>query len=326
MTAIDEHALIARYFRPLATDPAALDLRDDAAVLSPPAGCDLVLTKDGIAEGIHFLPGESGDAVARKALRVNLSDLAAKGADPLGYLVLLALPPDWTEDWVARFAEGLAADQAEFGIALYGGDTIRAPTLVISVAALGLVPHGEAVRRSGAVPGDVVFVSGTIGEGALGLLAARGELDLLGEDERARLVARYRQPQPRVALAPALRAQAHAAIDISDGLAGDLDKLCQVSGVSAEVNVERIPLSPAARAAIASDPALLDRCLAGGDDYEILCAVAPERALRFEEEAMAAGVPVHAIGTIVEGAGPARFTGPDGSVRLLARRSFSHTG
>lgn len=327
MSGLDEHGLIARHFRPLATAVGAHDLLDDAASYTPSPGLDLVLTKDGIAEGVHFPTGEAADLVARKALRVNLSDLAAKGAEPVGYLVLLGLPDDWSESWISDFAAGLAADQREYGIALYGGDTIRSGRLVVSVTAFGTVPAGTMVHRSGARPGDRLYVSGTIGDGALGLLAAMDDPRLRGlttEPQRSLLADRYRLPRPRVALAETVRRFASAAMDVSDGLAGDLDKLCAASGVTAEVAADRVPLSPAARSCIARDRALLGLCLTGGDDYEILAAVPPTSAPDFEASAVAAGVPVACIGEIREGAGAARIAGATGDELGLTSRSFSH--
>ncbi|WP_436641015.1 thiamine-phosphate kinase [Microbaculum sp. FT89] len=324
----DEHSLIARYFRPLATAPGAFQLLDDAAAFSPQPGTDLVLTKDGIAEGHHFLRSEAAGTVARKALRVNLSDLAAKGATPDGYLVLLGLGPDWTEDWVRDFAEGLAADQEIYGISVHGGDTIRADTLLVSITAFGSVEKGGMVRRAGAKPGDRVYVSGTIGDGALGLLVARHDpaISGLNDDERAFLHERYRLPQPRVALASAVARCATAALDVSDGLVGDFDKLCSVSGVSARIRAGTVPLSDAATAAVESNPALLALCLTGGDDYEILCTVAPENATTFEAAAAEAGVPVRAIGDIVEGGERPVFLDGDGAPMRFGHRAFSHVG
>lgn len=326
MAALDEHELIARYFRPLATDPAAIGLLDDAALLRPPSGHDLVLTKDGIVEGVHFPPGERGEAVAQKALRVNLSDLASMGAEPLGYLVLLGLPSDWTQEWVSSFAKGLASDQQKYRVALYGGDTIRTPALTVGVTAIGKVPEGRAIRRSGARAGDLLFVSGTIGDGALGLRAMQEELSGLSPQMREMLIARYRRPQPRCALARPLRAHAKAAIDVSDGLAGDLDKLCAASQVSARIDVEQVPLSEEARAAIGEDAQLLDVCLTGGDDYEILCAVDPAEADAFGAASAEAGIPVTAIGSILAEPGAAKFLHADGNSRRFSRRAYSHTG
>lgn len=327
MSGLDEHGLIARHFRPLATAAGAHRLLDDAASYAPPPGLDLVLTKDGIAEGVHFPVGEAADLVARKALRVNLSDLAAKGARPVGYLVLLGLPDDWSEAWIAEFAAGLAADQHDYAIALYGGDTIRSGRLVISVTAFGTVPAGTMVHRSGAQPGDRLYVSGTIGDGALGLLAATADPRLHGliaDPDRTALADRYRLPRPRMALAEAVRRFASAAMDVSDGLAGDLDKLCAASGVTAEITVGRVPLSAAAAACVSADRALLGLCLTGGDDYEILAAVPPHTAPDFEAAAAAGGVPVSHIGDVRAGAGPARFEDVAGGELRLASRSFSH--
>ncbi|MEJ8573711.1 thiamine-phosphate kinase [Microbaculum marinum] len=322
----DEHGLIETYFRPLAVAPGAFRLTDDAAAYTPPAGSDLVLTKDGIAEAIHFLPGEAAETIARKALRVNLSDLAAKGARPVGYLVLLGLGEDWTEEWIAGFAAGLAADQAEYGATLYGGDTIRSNGLLVSITAFGIVATGTMVRRSRARPGDRVFVTGTIGDGALGLLAARDDERVRGlsDEARAHLLDRYRLPRPRVELAPVLSQYATAALDVSDGLAGDLDKLCAASGVSARIAVEDVPLSPAARQAVDADPGLAMLCLCGGDDYEIVCTVPPDRARDFRVSAGSAGTPVAEIGVIEDGGSEATFLDARGRPVHFGERSFSH--
>jgi thiamine-monophosphate kinase len=325
-TSLDEQGLIERYFRPLATAPGAFSLLDDAASYTPPPGADLVLTKDGIAEDIHFLPGEDAGVIARKALRVNLSDLAAKGATPVGYLVLLGLSDDWSEDWVARFAEGLAGDQNLYGATLYGGDTIRSGRFIVTITAFGTVASGGIVRRAGARAGDHVYVSGTIGDGALGLLAARGDPRLagLGEKHRAHLLSRYHLPQPRVALAESVARFATAALDVSDGLVGDLDKLCTVSGVTARVSAADVPLSEAAGAAVKRDPALLSVCLTGGDDYEIICTVPPEKASDFEASVSSAAVPVRKIAEVTQNGGRAEFVDSAGLEMDFGNRSFSH--
>jgi len=323
---MDEQGLIARYFRPLATASGAFSLLDDAASFAPPAGMDLVLTKDGIAEGIHYLPGEDASVVARKALRVNLSDLAAKGATPIGYLVLLGLADDWTEDWVAAFADGLRADQDAFGATLYGGDTIRSGRTIVTITAFGSVAAEGIVRRAGARAGDLVYVSGTIGDGALGLLAAQDDprLSGLADLHRGFLADRYHLPRPRVALAASVARFATAALDVSDGLAGDLDKLCAVSGVTARVETAGVPLSEAARAAVDADPDLMPLCLTGGDDYEILCTVSPSNAREFEASATEAGVPVTKIGQVSENGAQALFVDSNGQTVAFGSRSFSH--
>ncbi|MBI3705205.1 MAG: thiamine-phosphate kinase [Rhizobiales bacterium] len=319
-----EDRLIARFFQPLATHPGALGLSDDAAFIAPPAGCDLVLKTDAIIGGVHFFAEDSAREVARKALRVNLSDLAAKGATPLGFLLSLALPKEIGDDWLGAFADGLHADAVEFGCPLFGGDTDRTPgPVTISIAMFGSVPQGSMVRRAGAKPGDRVFVSGTIGDASLGLALRKGADWKLSAAQRQHLAARYLLPQPRNALAEAVRTHASAAMDVSDGLAGDLAKLCRVSGMASEIAVAQVPLSDAARAVIAAAPAMLETALTGGDDYEVLCTVPPAKAASFRAAAQAVNVPVSEIGVIVEGEG-ARFVGADGQALAFKRASFSH--
>ncbi|MBV9956417.1 MAG: thiamine-phosphate kinase [Pseudolabrys sp.] len=320
-----EDRLIARLFRPLATAPGALNLSDDAAFLTPPEGYDIVLTTDAVTSGVHFFPDAPGDGVARRALRVNLSDLAAKGARPLGFLMSVALPASVTEDWLDAFARGLAADIGEYDCPLYGGDTDRTTgPLSINIAMIGSVPKGTMVKRSGAKPGDLVLVSGTVGDAALGVRLRGGEADWkIAAANHEYLVERFRLPQPRLALAEALRANASAAMDISDGLAGDLAKLCRVSGVAAEVDVRKVPLSEAARAVLALDSSAQDSVLTGGDDYEILCTAAPEKAAALQAAAAAAKVPLTAIGTVKAGAG-ARILDAAGKPMHFTHASYSH--
>ena len=321
-----EERLIARYFRPLAKHPAALGLFDDAAALEPPAGCDLVLKTDGLIGSVHFFPDDPADAVARKALRVNLSDLAAKGARPLGFLLALALPREIGPTWLEPFSRGLGEDAELFGCPLLGGDTDCTPgPLTISIAALGAVVHGKMVRRSGARLGDRVVVTGTIGDATLGLLlrrdptmADRWGLDLAQQDY---LKSRYLIPQPRNAIIEALGKYATAAMDVSDGLAGDLAKLCRASGVTANILVERVPLSDAARAASNREPALMETILTGGDDYEVLATHAVDAFCR---AAQAANTKISEIGTIAAGEGTARFNDGRGKELSFARPSFSH--
>jgi thiamine-monophosphate kinase len=322
-----EDRLIARYFRPLATHPGALGLGDDAAVMTPPPGCDLVLTTDGVIAGVHFFPDDPPGSIGRKALRMNLSDLAAKGAKPAGFLLSLALPRGTDEAWIAAFAAGLGEDIAHYGCPLLGGDTDHTPGPVsVSIAVFGTVPHGKMVRRSTAKPGDSVVVTGTFGDAALGVKLRRDKS--LAKSWRLtqamvrHLEQRYLLPQPRNALAQALLHHAGAAMDVSDGLAGDLVKLARASSVAAEIDVARVPLSDAARAAIGAEPPLIETMLTGGDDYEIVLTAAPQELPALRAAAKAAGVPVTEIGRVEVGEG-ARFT-HDGKALAFARASYSH--
>lgn len=290
-----EFEFIAKRLRPLAAGEAgALGLEDDAAVLDVPAGRQLVLTKDAMVEGVHFLPDDPPAQVAQKLLRVNLSDLAAMAAEPLGYLLAIARRPDLPDDWLPGFCQGLAEDQAEFGIGLLGGDTVSTPgPLMLSLTALGTVPTGEALRRNGARPGDDLFVSGTLGDAALGLLVLQHKLEP-GAAACVYLADRYRCPQPRLALGAALRGVAHAALDISDGLVADLGHIMETSHVGAEVWAEALPLSVAAR----DLPEAREAALSGGDDYELLFTIPPERRETIERIARDLALPLTRIGRI----------------------------
>src|SRR6476661_4481912 len=322
-----EDSLIARYFKPLASDPGAFDLNDDAAMLKGQGG-DIVVTTDAIVEGVHFLPGDPPDTVARKALRVNLSDLAAKGAAPAGYVLTLALRVA-DEKWLTPFARGLGEDAALFGCPLLGGDTVSTPgPLMISITAFGRVPEGRMVHRSGAKPGDRVVVTGTIGDAALGLDILRGgpAATALAGDVAARevLVGRFRVPQPRNALAEAVRDYASAAMDVSDGLAGDLAKLCAASGVSAVIDAPGVPLSAGAASMLARGVVGIETLVSGGDDYEILCAIPENHFEAFAAAARQAGVAVTSIGTVIAGAAPPKFLDAQGREIALPRLSYSH--
>jgi thiamine-monophosphate kinase len=319
-----EDSLIARYFTPLATDPGAFGLRDDAAIIKA-LGEDLVVNTDAIVEGVHYLPDDPPDTIARKALRVNLSDLAAKGAAPAGFVLTLALRTV-DESWLSAFARGLGEDAQGFGCPLLGGDTVSTPgPVMISITAWGRVPEGRMVHRFGAKPGDRVMVTGTIGDASLGLAILKGEL-ALADDSAARdmLIGRYRVPQPRTALAATVRDFASASMDVSDGLAGDLAKLCAASDVTADVELAKIPNSPAAAKLLARGAADLAAMISGGDDFEILCTVPEDRCEAFVGEAQRCGVPVAELGIVVAGEGLPRFLDAQGRAISLARRSFSH--
>ncbi len=322
-----EDSLIARYFRPIATDPGAFDLGDDAAVLKA-EGCEIVVTTDAIVEGVHFLDTDPPDTVARKALRVNLSDLAAKGAAPAGFVLTLALRKV-DDAWLKSFAQALGEDAACFNCPLLGGDTVSTPgPLMISITAFGRVPAGKMVHRSGAKPGDRVMVTGTIGDAALGLAILRGGnvADAAANDAAARnlLIGRYRVPQPRNMLASAVRDHASAAMDVSDGLAGDLAKLCAASGASAVIDLESIPLSAAASDLVFRRIVGIETLIAGGDDYEVLCTVPEDRVEAFAEAARRAGGQVTSIGMVVAGASAPKFIDGQGAELALERLSYSH--
>ncbi len=310
-----EFALIGRHFRPLA-GPGALDLSDDAAVFMPPPGRELVVAADALVAGVHFLPDDPADLVARKLLRANLSDLAAMGADPLGYLMTVSAPKHTPEAWFAGFAAGLAQDQREYGLRLLGGDTTSTSGPVsLSLTILGTVAPGQALRRSGAMPGDGLWVTGSIGDGALGLLAARGELP----DPDGWLAGRYRLPQPRLELGRRLHGIAHAAMDVSDGLVQDVGHLCRASSVAAEIDADAVPLSPAAASC-----GRLALCLTGGDDYELALAVPPVRDAALLAAARAAGIAVTRIGGFREGAAHVSVRYADGRGMRLGQGGWSH--
>jgi thiamine-monophosphate kinase len=293
----DEFTLIARYFRPLtAGSPGALDLGDDAALLDVPEGRRLVITADALVAGVHFFPEDAPDLIARKMLRVNLSDLAAMGAVPVGYLMTCAFPRTLTETWLAGFSAGLARDQMEFGVKLLGGDTVSTPGLLtLSVTAIGSVERGRELRRSGARAGDLIAVSGTIGDSALGLARIQGKIGPFFGDEE--LIERYLLPQPRLTLARRLVGLATSAMDVSDGLVADLGHICEASGLSATIEAAKVPLSKPARHLLDEDRQRLVTILTGGEDYELLFTVPAERSAEL------ARLPATIIGRMEAGQG-----------------------
>ena len=322
-----EFELIARYFAPLAAAaPGAFGLGNDAATLDPETGHSVVVTTDAMVEGVHFLADDPADLVARKLLRVNLSDLAAMGARPAGYVLTLALPPRVDEPWIAAFAEGLRSDQDAFGIVLLGGDTVRTPgALTMTLTALGQMPMGTALTRSGAQAGDLVYVSGTIGDGALGLKALRGELSGIGEADRVALVDRYHLPRPRLALGRALADQklATAALDVSDGLVADLGHIATGSGLAARIEAVAVPLSAAARTALDRDHSLREAILTGGDDYELLFTATPAQAPAIAALAATLDLPLTRIGAMAAGSG-IRVVDETGAAIPLAKAGWTH--
>ncbi len=326
-----EDNLIQAHFAPLAAGFAgAFGLEDDCAALTPEPGHDIVLKTDAIAEGVHFFPQDRPEDIAWKALAVNVSDLAGKAARPVGYLMSLAFPEVPDRLWLEQFTNGLRAAQQRFGILLMGGDTDRRPNapLSITVMVLGSVPTGRMVRRGTARPGDFLYITGTLGDAALGLqlrstAGSSTSAPALTQPDRSFLEQRYLRPEPRIGMRDALRNHARAAMDVSDGLVKDLGRLCRAAGVAAEVEADRLPLSAPARRLIDLRPEFGELPLAGGDDYEILASVAPEQAAAFEIAAQSAGVLVTRIGKLQTGSG-VRVTGSDGQPIAIARPGYDH--
>lgn len=326
---LDEFAIIARYFAPLAAKaPGAFGLTDDAALLDLDPGHELVVTTDGMVEGVHFLPQAPPEDVAPKLLRVNLSDLAAMGAMARAYTLAAAFAKDVALAWIEGFAAALGRDQETFGVTLIGGDTTATPgPMTFTVTAFGTVPKGRTLRRSGARVGDLVCVSGTVGDGALGLLALRGQLPKLAPSYVQALVERYHRPTPRLALGARLVGLAHAAIDVSDGLVADLGHVATASRVDVEIEWAKVPLSAAARAAVDADPALRTRVVGGGDDYELVFTADPASAAQLARLAQELDLPLTAIGRVlpIQSAAPeVRVRDSDGRTLALDVPGYRH--
>ncbi len=301
---LGEFELIARYLAPLTSEaPGAYGLRDDAAIIRAPAGHDLVVTTDAMIEGIHFLKADGAERIARKLLRVNLSDLAAKGAEPIGYQLVLGLPQPVDEAWIAAFAAGLAMDQKAFGCPLHGGDTTRSPAgMMLAITAFGSVPAGQILRRGGAVPGDELYVTGSIGDAALGLEAKLNRRLFSGASAMF-FDARLHLPTPRLAFGAGLRGLAHAAMDVSDGLVQDVGHIAAASGLRAILKADAVPLSMAARQVLTEDPGMLPVMLGGGDDYELVFAVPRGKAAQVDTLAATAGLNATKVGWLEAGEG-----------------------
>lgn len=324
-----EDSIIQEFLAPLAAGyPGAFGLKDDCATIAPPPGCELVVKTDPIVAGVHFLPDAAPEDIAWRALAVNVSDLAAKGAAPMAYLMALSFPEAPKRAWMARFAAGLGEAQRAFGCHLIGGDTDRAPgPVTVAITAFGTVPAGTMVRRGTARAGDQIFVTGTLGDAALGLALSKQPALAqhlgLGSREAEHVVRRFLRPQPRLALGPVLRAHASAAMDLSDGLAKDCLRMCAASGVGARLDVGALPLSAALRSAIAAEGAYLATAVSAGDDYEILAAVLKDNAAAFVSAAAMLDFPVTRIGEMVAGHG-VRLERPDGSELVLDRTGWDH--
>lgn len=311
---LGEFARIARFFRPLSLGFAgAWGLRDDAACCTPPPGMDLLVTTDAMVAGVHFLADDPPQTIARRLLRSNWSDLAAMGASPFAYTLVTALPLAISDAWLAAFAQALAEDQQRFGGHLVGGDSVQSPHgLSFSITALGLVPAGQALRRtvSKGLPAYAIYVSGTIGDATLGLALRLGEKSLgLAPEDEAFLLARHTAPTPRLALGAALRGVALAAIDISDGLLADIGHIATESGLEAVLFANAIPLSPPAQKYLAANPAALPDLVSGGEDYELAFVIDPAAADLLAQAVQQSGEKVTKIGVLQQGT--------PGAVRLL---------
>ena len=295
--------MIAEIFAPLAGE-GSLGLKDDAAMIAAWLGHDLVVTTDAVAEGTDFFAFDPAGMVAQKALRVNLSDLAAKGAAPHGYLLSIALPPSITGDWLKIFAQGLARDQAQFGIILLGGDTARTEgPLSISITAFGFVPSGGMIRRQGAQPGDHVYVTGVIGDSGGGLAIFKRENHSLTEQQRDALIACYRLPEPPLSFGAMLRGLASASVDVSDGLLADMGHVARASGISLVIDAAAVPRSDALRAFWGDGEAAILRAVTAGDDYQIAFTAAPADHDAVMAAARDAAVTVTRIGRVEAGEG-----------------------
>ena len=318
---LGEFETIAKLFAPLAAgEKGALGLTDDAAFLELPPGEELVVTVDALVEGVHFLKDDPAGAIAKKSLRVNLSDLAAKGARPRAYLLSLSLAPWIGDEWLAAFAKGLGEDQQRYGIALIGGDTTSTPgPLTISITAMGSVPKGKMILRAGAKPGDLVFVSGTIGDAGAGLAILKGESLKLDEQDRAAVIQRYLLPEPRTEVGPLLAGLATAALDVSDGLIADLAHIAEVSAVRIAIDAARVPLSQPFRAMFGDKDESIVRAATSGDDYEIAFTAPASLRTRIAE----LGVAIAEIGQVEEGKGVV-LRNRDGNPLPIARPGYTH--
>ncbi|KAA0597358.1 thiamine-phosphate kinase [Azospirillum lipoferum] len=324
---LGEFGRITRFFKPLAAGfPGARGLRDDAAVFGVPEGRELVVTTDAMVAGVHFFPDDAPADIAAKLMRSNLSDLAAMGAEPLAYTLVTALPRGLDESWLEGFAAGLGEDQHQFGIALAGGDSVSTSgPITLSVTAFGLVPTGRALPRWGGRSGDRVFVTGSIGDAALGLEIAYGRLDIPDEQTRAHLLRRMRRPDPRTTVGPRLIGLASGAMDVSDGLVADLGHLCEESGCAALLHAAAVPLSDAARGAIDGDPVRLALAITGGDDYELLFTAPPAAREALETLSADCGVAIAEIGELRSGTpGEVSVLDAAGSLLPLTRRGWDH--
>lgn len=323
MTRSSEFGLIERYFSPLSAD-GAFSLGDDAALLKVPAGKELVVTQDAIAAGVHFFADDSPESIAKKAVRVNLSDLASKGAVPATFSMALGLHPDWDEDWLGGFARGLTEDCSKYSLTICGGDTFTAPHgPIVSITAFGLIDKDCYTSRMGASAGDELFVSGPIGMGALGLLIRTGRFKAPDQATADTLLSRYLVPQPPLALAAIISEYASAAMDISDGFVGDLGKLAAASQVGFDIPLDLIPF-PQFLDSCSSDAPEITTALTGGDDYQFVFTVPSAKV----DDMLAAvsGLEIHLSRLVIanEHPGIVRILDSHGHQISLASKSWNH--
>jgi thiamine-monophosphate kinase len=302
--ALNEFDLIAKYFAPLSTEKGAFDLQDDAATIAVPEGCELVISKDMLAENIHFFPDDPPDLIAKKALRTNLSDIAAKGAKPVGYFMGLAFKHVPDESWMLAFSHGLQQDQELYAVSLFGGDTtLNRKALVISITAFGFIEKGKCVRRKGAMEGDGVFVAGHIGSSAFGLALIQGKLEIADKAAKNSLIKRYLLPEPPIQFFKTVATYASSSMDISDGLIGDLEKMAHASGLQFEIDAEAVPYDSQVQKILADKPELISKVLTGGDDYAFAFTASNIQEAALYESARALNIPLSRIGSVWSGRG-----------------------
>ena len=323
---LDEFGLIESYFAPLSAK-GAFNLKDDAALIATNPDEELVITQDAVAEGIHFFADDPADVIAQKALRVNLSDLVAKGAKPVSFSLALGIGNNTDENWIADFANGLARDCQRFGISLNGGDTFRTGAgVIVSITAIGTVPQNTYTSRLGASVGDHLYVTGTIGNAALGLLGRQGKDLGLPEADTQFLTDHYLLPQPRLQCIDVIRQYASASMDISDGLVADIGKLCAASKTGFRLETDKIPFTHAVQSAIARNSKLLQTAITGGDDYEILFAVPPSHVEKMANIDLDLKLRVTPLGTLLEEAAGVTVVDRDGSPLHLEYAGYNHFG
>ena len=324
-TLLNEFELVKRHLEPLVLDrEAAASLKDDCAVFGISSGHEVAISVDTLIADIHFFKNDPPKQIAQKVLRVNLSDLASSGAEPKFYFLAMSLPSTIGMDWIEQFCLGLGADQTKFGISLLGGDTTSTPgPLSLTVTVIGEVPKGKAIRRGGAIEDEDVYLTGVIGDAALALSLIKTKgLDSVSKNFPV-LLERYRLPQPRTVLAPDLRQIASACIDISDGLAADLEHICKTSGIAADIKISLLPISDAARVLIKEDKKKWETIISGGDDFELLFTAQPKFSSVIKRLSKEKNIQINCIGKTKKGSG-VRFFDSKGKLFAVKKRGWQH--